>query len=207
MIETIIKLLSDISLYGLEKLGLYYSQYRGWVADNEDPKGYGRVKVTVPEIYGDKVPDIWAWPSSCFAGKGYGFQAIPKKNDLIWVTFEKGNPRRPLWTYGYFGKDEKPDELKDVNSYWFKTPGGHLIELNDTTGLITIKSDLSEVEVEPIVLGDQTKTKFEELIDIIKTMKVNTSLGPQSILPIYAEQLDTLRDKLDEIKSTVIKVN
>lgn len=207
MIENILRLLHDISLYGLEKMGLYYSQYRGFVADTADPDGYGRIKVSVPEVYGDKTPNIWAWPTSCYSGKGYGMQVIPRKNDLVWVKFEKGNPRRPLWSFGYFGKGDKPDELKDVNSFWFRTPQGHLVELNDTTGVITIKSDKSEIEVQPAVLGDTLQTKIEELIEIIKTMKVNTSLGPQSILPIYTEQLDQLKDELYQIKSGVIKIN
>src|SRR5690348_4529424 len=119
MVENIIRFLHDLSLYGLEKMGLYYSQYRGFVADNQDPEGYGRLKVSVPEVYGDKVFNGWAWPVSCFAGKGYGLQVIPRKNDLVWVRFEKGNPRRPLWSYGYFGRGDKPNELKDINTFWF----------------------------------------------------------------------------------------
>jgi len=138
--KEVIDLFKNLVLYGLEKFGLFYSEYRGYVYDNNDPNGYGRLQVNVPEVFGENVLDYWAWPSSNFSGNGYGFQCIPQKNDLIWVKFEKGNPRKPIWSYGHFGKGEKPDNLKNIKNFWFKTPGGHVVELNDDNQSITITS-------------------------------------------------------------------
>jgi hypothetical protein len=131
MIKNIAKVFRDLSLYGLEKLGLYYSKYRAFVYDRDDPKGYGRLRVQVPEVFGDMVLDYWAWPASNYSGIGYGAQVIPQNNDMVWVEFEKGNPRKPLWNYGYHSKGEKPDDLKDPNKYWFRTPKGLHIEFDD----------------------------------------------------------------------------
>lgn len=136
----ILDLFKNLVLYGLEKFGLFYSDYRGYVYDNNDPSGYGRLQLNVPEIFGDNVLDYWAWPANNFSGAGYGSQCIPQKNDLVWVRFEKGNPRKPIWNHGYFAKGDKPDDLKDIKNFWFKTPGGHLVQLNDTLKAISITS-------------------------------------------------------------------
>jgi len=146
----ILDLFKNMILYGLEKFGLFYSDYRGYVYDNNDPNGFGRLKVNVPEVFGDNILDYWAWPANNFSGNGYGTQCIPQRNDMVWVRFEKGNPRKPIWNFGHFGKNEKPDNLKNVKNYWFKTPGGNLVQFNDDSKSITITStnnhsiDLSE---------------------------------------------------------------
>jgi len=207
----IVKLLNDMSNYGLEKLGLFYSKYRGYVYDRNDPLGLGRVKIACPEVYGDMVLDHWAWPASNYSGNGYGSQVIPKRNDLVWIEFEKGNPRKPLWSYGYFGKGEKPDELKDVDNYWFKTPSGHLIELDDTNGIINVTSTgsiniLKDGEaLQPAVLGNTLQTKLEDLIDLLLKAKTNTTMGPQPLFNILVD-LQNLRSEIIEIKSTNINI-
>lgn len=134
----VLRILADMFKLGLERFGLYYSVYMAYVEDNEDPEGYGRLKLRIPIVTGKNVYNYWAWPRSNFAGKGYGMQCIPQKGDLVRVEFELGNPRLPIWSYGYFakkdGEKEKPEELKEVTNFWFKTPSGHLVELDDKEG-------------------------------------------------------------------------
>lgn len=217
----IVRFLDDILKWGLEKVGLYYSKYRGFVFDREDPKGYGRLKVAVPEIMGDMVLNYWAWPANNYSGIGYGSQVLPRTNDMVWVEFEKGNPRKPIWSFGYFSKDEKPEELKDYDNYWFKTPKGHLIELDDTDEIIRITAangkviEISEVislgtkggSDEPGVLGNTLQSQLEELIEILKAMKINTNMGPQGILPNFVTNLNDLKGKLEQIKSETITLD
>lgn len=136
MIEEIGKLFKDIALHGLEKMGLFYSKYRGFVYRRDDPDGYSRLMLYVPDVFGDMVLDKWVWPANNFSGPGYGAQAIPQVNDVVWVEFELGNPKKPIWSYGHFGKGEKPEDLKDPNLYWFRTPNG-LQLLMDDNSLIT----------------------------------------------------------------------
>ena len=207
----IVRFIKDLSLYGLEKVaGLYYSKYRGFVADNADPKGYGRIKLSVPDVYGDAVFNYWAYPANCYSGKNYGVQVIPQIDDLVWVEFERGNPKKPIWSYGHFGKEEKdelPDELKDIKSFWFKTPGGHLIQFNDTTGLITIMKEGTDIEPQFAVLGETHNEQWEELLDILIAAKTNTQLGPQNFMPTTLQKLQELKGKKEELKSQVFKHN
>jgi len=195
----------DLTFFGLEKIGLYYSQYRGFVIDNQDPQQYGRLRINVPDIHGDQVPNQWAWPASTYSGKGYGLQAIPQKDDFIWVRFEKGNTRKPLWMHGYFGKDCIPDDLKGTHLYWFRTPAGITILVNDNTKEIHLYEKGKELQ--PMVLADTLESKLKDLVDIIKTMKINTQLGPQGILPIFTQQLDQLVESFPEFKSKLGKLS
>ncbi len=216
MLEEIARIFKDISLYGLEKLGRYYSTYRGFVYDNEDPNKCGRLLVSVPEVFGDNILNTWAWPASMYSGKNYGMQCLPRKNDMIWVTFEKGNPRKPIWSYGYFGKGELPQGMENPNLIWFITPKQNKMVIDDEAGTIKFISHKGKVlqiddkislgkedgSDHPVALGDTTKDKLDALIDIVKNIKVNTLMGPQPILPLYIQQLEELKATLDEIKST-----
>lgn len=204
-LEQVLKVFNDLTLYGLEKLGLYYSRYRGWVVDTEDPKGLHRIKINVPEIYGDGVPNIWAWPACNFSGNGYGIQCLPSKGDLVWVQFEKGNSKKPLWSFGYFGKGNIPEDLEGSGKYWFRTPKGLTILIDDNNETITqYKKDGT---VEPMILGDKWKKNMEDLIDILKEAKINTNLGPQGLLPPFLTRLDTLKNSLTESLSEVNKLS
>lgn len=120
---------------GLEKFGRYYSCYRGYVINNDDPEKLNRLQLKVPNVYGNQVMEYWAWPKNCFSGPGYGCQVIPPKKDMVWVEFEMGDTRRPIWGHGHFGKPggthDIPKKLQNIKIYWFKTPGGHLLEFDD----------------------------------------------------------------------------
>lgn len=214
------KILQDLSIYGLEKLGLYYSRYRGFVYDNKDPQGFGRLLVSVPEIFGDGILNTWAWPSSNYSGKNYGMQCLPRINDLIWVEFEKGNPRKPVWSYGYFGKNEKPENLKNPNLIWFVTPGQHKVIISDEDGYVKIISPGGAVlelngdkislgketeSTHPVAFGDTTKNKLESLIDILKNATIFTGdAGPQPFLPPVITALEQLKTSLHEIESSKV---
>lgn len=135
------RFLKEISLYGLEAVGRYYSSYRGTVFDRDDPDGRGRLQLYVPQVYGTQAYKYWAPQKGCYSGKDYGMQVIPQIGESVWVEFEYGDPRRPIWTYGHFantqdGTPEKPEELRNPNQFWFKTPGGLGIIFDDNTGKI-----------------------------------------------------------------------
>jgi len=203
-----VKILKDITSYGLEKIGIYASKYRGFVVDRDDPKGFGRLKVSVPEVYGDDYLDYWAWPASNYAGDNYGMQIIPKVNDLVWVEFEKGNPRRPLWNYGYFGEyaklSEKPASLKDPDLIWFRSPSGITTLIDGETLKVYLAG--KESIVESVALADRLGSKLENLIDALSEAKINTMLGPQPFLPDTILKLQELKTTLNEIKSSNFKV-
>jgi uncharacterized protein involved in type VI secretion and phage assembly len=74
----------------------FYGKYRGVVIDNADPEGRARLQVEVPEVRGPGVLE-WAMPSAPYAGDGVGFFAMPPNGTNVWVEYEAGNLRYPIW--------------------------------------------------------------------------------------------------------------
>ena len=46
----------------------YYGKYRGFVADNEDPQGVGRIKVKVPSVLGSESSSFFTRASEMIPG-------------------------------------------------------------------------------------------------------------------------------------------
>lgn len=123
-------------------IGKYYGLYRGYVVDNDDSAEanpyLGRVRVSVPEVYGEvdeieKLP--WAWPClPAFSGGVYdsetgendvsaaeddetkfsnGMIAIPPVGSTVWVQFEQGDPQSPVYMGAWIGRaSEMPTDVK-----------------------------------------------------------------------------------------------
>lgn len=91
----------------------YYGKYRAFVVDNNDPDNQGRIKVNIPYITGNGVIG-WCLPCVPVAyAKGGDFN-IPKVGSFVWVEFEHGDIKFPIYTGGLYGSDNTPS--KDVNS-------------------------------------------------------------------------------------------
>lgn len=111
---------SGLKAFGLEMYGLYYGMYRGIVVSNEDPQGVGRIKVRVPALGQKKTDWMWAWPK--FPGPcgkvdddSYGFYFPPPADgEMVWVEFEVGRVKHPVYTGGWWGKDELPGKVADA---------------------------------------------------------------------------------------------
>lgn len=139
---------------GLEGLNRYYACYRGIVSDNEDPDFLGRLKVIVPSITGDEAIDTWAWPKGIFAGKDIGFFAVPNPKDGVWVSFENGDPRYPIWEYGWWAKNQVPSAANNNNgkptNQVLQTTSGHRIEMDDKQGSEAIR--ITDKEANKIIM-------------------------------------------------------
>lgn len=113
----------------------FYGCYKGFVFSNEDPEFLMRLRVEVPQIYGEESPEIWALPKGIFCGANIGFVAVPNKADPIWVSFEGGDPRFPIWEYGWFARGDMPAAANNNNgkptNTVLQTTSGHRIELDD----------------------------------------------------------------------------
>jgi hypothetical protein len=138
--KQLLKFINDFLKYGLEHFGLYYSTYTGYVYDREDPEHMSRLKLVIPTVTGSDVLNEWAFPVGVFAGKGYGTQVLPKRGDVVKVRFYMGKISKPQWEHGYFARDEKPTDIRGYDNYWFKTPSGHLVIMNDESGIVEIRS-------------------------------------------------------------------
>lgn len=85
----------------------YFGKYRAIVVDVNDPEKRGRIRVTCPKVYGtDKSP--WCQPCVPYAYDNGGDFVLPMKNDFVWVEFEEGDVRYPIYTGGLWAKDKSP---------------------------------------------------------------------------------------------------
>ncbi len=132
----------------------FYGKYRGVVTDVDDPEGLGRVKVRVPEVLGD-LESPWAMPCTPYPGMGEGWFAIPPVQAGVWVEFEAGDPSRPIWIGGWFGRDDAPqDETGQAASPPLKllrTGQGLLLAMDDDGKTISLSDaggdNLLKIEV------------------------------------------------------------
>ena len=197
--------LTNLVNNGFENFGRYYSVYRAWVYDNEDPEKLGRLKLIIPSVTGPDYHDVWAHPVGQPSDKNFGLHIIPPKGAMVWVQFEGGAPEIPIWTHGHFGRNDIPTddpELVDVNCYWFISPKGHKLKINDTKNTIHIKSNtgdiiewnekgVSVVTKKSINLGTLNGAKYsgvlgEELVEVLTDMRdihkrLNDALGKDKI--------------------------
>lgn len=134
---------NNIIFNGLEAIGRYYSSYRGYVVENEDEDGLGRIQVKIPSVTHNKIHPVWAYPKTQWGGKDYGMQLLPVKGEIVWIEFEHGDPRFPLWGFAHRAIGEKPEEFISSKIYGFKTPKGQLVIIDDRDGVekIIIRSN------------------------------------------------------------------
>ena len=116
---------------GLEHFGKFYSAYRGYVVDNNDPEKLHRIKVRIPVVTKEKTHTKWIFPKNLYGGKDHGIQLLPEIGDLVWVEFEHGNTEFPIWSHGHYGIGEKPVEFVNSKVYGFKSPKGQLVVIDD----------------------------------------------------------------------------
>lgn len=118
----------------------FHGKFLGIVVDNDDPKSVSRVRVKVPEVFGDESTG-WALPCSPYAGSGVGLAVVPPVGSLVFVEWPAGDTSRvPIWSGGAWPDgdgvtDAGPDAIV------LTTPAGHRIVLRDGAG-----SEAIEVE-------------------------------------------------------------
>jgi hypothetical protein len=174
----ILDIINNLVNHGFENFGRYYSKYRAWVYDNNDPEGLGRLKLIIPQVSGPQFYNYWAFPSGMPSNKDFGMQIIPQKGAMVWVEFEGGSPEIPIWSHGHFTRSEIPKDdkdLKDTGCYWFITQAGHRVKINDTKNYISIQSSKGDTVVlnekgvsiktdKSISLGEQDKSTYHAVL-------------------------------------------
>jgi phage protein D len=106
----------------------------GIVTNNQDPMGWGRVKVKFPTLT-EEHESNWARLVGLGAGPSRGFYNLPEVNDEVLVAFEHGDIHRPYVIGGVWnGQDPTPASIDNtvqggqVRLRKIKTRTGHTIE-------------------------------------------------------------------------------
>jgi len=118
--------------------GRYYGKYRGIVSDNKDPNDLGRLKANVPRLLGDSETTGWALPAFAYGGASeQGFFAVPDVGAGVWIEFEGGELRFPIWSGTWYTSGAIPESAKPGKKV-LKTKSGHKIVLDDDGNSLTI---------------------------------------------------------------------
>ena len=184
------KLVDRIVFQGMESFGRHYSCYRGFVMSNEDPKKLDRLFVYVPHISGRNRKGNWAWPK----GKPNEVSNLPKNGDMVWVEFESGDYRYPIWS---FANQIKPiRELTNPpikpGDYKIKTEKGHEILIDNEKDFIHLKlSDGSILDINKDGIDINTKGKLDirnqgvslsiilrDIVSALNGLIIMTAVGP-----------------------------
>ena len=114
--------------------GRYFGKYSAEVVQNEDAQQLGRIQVRVPSVLGAQL-SVWARP--CLP---YGHFFIPPVGTRVWVEFEAGDPQYPLWVGTWYPSGATPPRaaLTPPDNRILHTDAGHLVELNDADGTLTV---------------------------------------------------------------------
>lgn len=219
----------SIIQYGLEFIGRYYSSYRGFVINNEDPLGMGRLQLLIPIIDDTQPSETWAFPKNIWGGNNYGSQLLPQKGDMVWVEFEHGDTNYPIWCHAGYAEEEKPKEFETPYHYGFKTPSGSIILINDNkekeeilvklntgTDWYKINKDVFELESkiiklgkkgeEAAVMGDTLKSKLEAIMDRLDQLQEliinhnHSSNSGATSKPLNFTELEEVKSGLSTIK-------
>jgi phage protein D len=117
----------------------------GVITDNNDPEGWGRVKVKYPWLSQNHASD-WARVVAVGGGPERGVEFIPEINDEVLVGFEMGDVHHPYVVGGLWnGKDAPPQKTRDivkggrVERRIIRSREGHQIVFDDSSsGSVTI---------------------------------------------------------------------
>jgi hypothetical protein len=81
---------------------LWHGKYRGTVmAPGAATEPAGSLMVNVPQVMGPAGVQL-ALPCFPYAGPASGAFYVPPPKSSVWVEFEGGNARKPIWVGGFF---------------------------------------------------------------------------------------------------------
>jgi len=147
----------------------------GTVESNHDPEKLGRVKVSVPHVYGVSdsalggigLSDLpWAIPSGLPAGgsaQSGGMSWLPEPGDQVLLFFLDGEPEKPVWMWMM----QTIDQAKSFNLHLYEgssvvgspkraalTRYGHTVEFNSGSVIVATRNGYN------LLLSDGTPGAF-----------------------------------------------
>lgn len=123
--------------------GSQYEVHNGLVSDRKDPEKRGRLKVAFKTIFDGEWPE-WVDPCFPFAGSNCGWFAVPPVGTAVECEVHRGkgpdvtiDTPRIRWRSALYNRvDQIPKEFQKnyPNVSGFKSPGGHILIMDDTEG-------------------------------------------------------------------------
>jgi hypothetical protein len=145
-------------------IGKYYGKYAGIVQRIDDQDQLGNIWVIVPTMFGETNP-VKARPCLPF-----GHFYVPAEQARVWIEFEGGDPRYPLWVGIWYPPGTSPvnSRVTPPEVRMIETPGGHTVELHDQPGEEKIvirhpKSSFVSIDKDGSVIVSNDKGSFVHL--------------------------------------------
>lgn len=117
----------------------YGGLYRGIVHDVRDPLGQNRIKVRVPQLFGQDVTE-WAWPLQLTAAE----MELPAIGQGVWVAFESGSPSFPMWLGTFFTKGIAPKKVAIKNPTTSQLTEDFMVLSNGNLDLVATLAAMSQ---------------------------------------------------------------
>ncbi len=182
----------------------YYGFYQALVTDNKDPAGLGRVQAKAPRLGQTTAPDVWIAPAFALAGAGRGFFFVPEKDDVVWVTYDEGDPDKPqMYIGGWFGKKSELPLGKGYSAdgypdkQGFATRAGHAVTFDDTAGQESVTILWNQPSASDPASSDRTKsgdptiaTNKKAFLSFDKDGGITLHTSPSNGIPGSTIQID-----------------
>jgi len=192
----------------------------GNVADNEDPKKLGRVRIHFPWMENDRMMTPWINMITPYTHENSGVYFVPAKNTRVLVGFEGGDVEKPYCIGALFDETKPPDSKwagdynnKDAKVHAIRTVSGQTIELHDESGKEKIRiydtNNKNEITLDT-ANGEITIKATEKLTIEAKEIEVKAQNGikmeagqslEQKAMDIKTEAQKGLEQKAMEIKT------
>jgi phage baseplate assembly protein V len=162
--------------------------YSGTVVQPRDPKGLGRLKVSLPAFE----QEVWARRATLAAGERRGTWFVPDAGDEVLVAFEGGDARRPFVLGSFWDSSQRPPETNPERTL-VRTKHGTTIVLDDGAGAVEIAdSNGNSVKLAPsgVTVTAAARVKVSATIVEIEAGELEVNAGMARFSGVV--QCDTL---------------
>ena len=157
-----------------------WGKFRGRVTDNGHRDRPGWVEAQVPGVLGER--KVWCRPALPFTGEMAGFYAVPDVGAPIWVEFEAGDIRSPIWSGGFW----KTGDFASADA----KPGRTI--LRSKTLSVTLDEDAGEIVLEN---GAATRVVLKANEIVLEAAKLTLKSGSSQV-ELSAAGFDVLSSAL-----------
>lgn len=198
----------------------------GKVTNNQDPNGWGRVRVKFPTLT-EEHESYWARVVSTGAGANRGLDCLPEINDEVLVAFEHGDIHRPYIIGGVWnGRDAPPAAVGDsvqggkVRLRTFRSRTGHQLQFVEedkgsskagvyieTKGGHKVRINDSDMLVEIETAGGHKLSLSDRDRNITLSSTGTMKLSAQAQIEISAPTVKVSGSGLVDVKGGMIKLN